>query len=1131
MAAELPSGTVTFLFSDVEASTRLAHRLGDEEYQQVIERHRGDLRRAFASHSGHEVGTEGDSFFIAFERAEDALAAAIDGQLALASGHDAVRVRMGLHTGEAAVADGDYFGLSVHQAARIASAAHGGQVLVSAATAGLADTALPEGSTLEDLGEHRLKDLERPLRLLQLCHPRLDRDFPPPRSLELVRHNLPVQTSTFVGREQELAEVARMLASARMVSLLGPGGTGKTRLAYQAAAEAVSDFPDGIWVTELAPVTEETSIPLAALRSVGLREEAGRSPTDTLVDHLRDRQALMILDNCEQVVAGAASLAQALLSKCPRLRVLVTSREPLRIPGEGAYHVPGLGMPAAIVPAELDVLAETDAVRLFVTRAGEVRPGFALRPDNAADIAMICRGLDGLPLAIELAASRARSLSASQIRERLGRTLDLLSRGTRGVDARQATLRGAIEWSHRLLAEGEQVLFRRLAVFAGGWQLEAAEGVCSGEGLEVDGVLDTLDSLVDKSLVAVDEDEKGQTRYRLLGTIRAYATECLEAAGESDPVADRHSAWYAALVAAASESPLGSTQQAGWFDRLEADHANHLAALGHLIRHADPEAVELAGRMGPFWGGRAHWLVGREQLGAALLVASGPSSARARVLGGLGIIAHSLGDFPEARARFQEALDIARDLGDRQAQGRHLGGLGNLANALGNYPEARTHFEEALDIAREIDDRWGEGAWLGSLGFVAAALGHYPEARTRFHEALDIAREIGDRRAEGTWLGNLGNVAHALGDNREARARLEEALDIARDLGDRPSEGRLLGNLGNVAHALSDFPEARARYQEALDIAREIGNRPSEGACLGNLGNVAHALSDFPEARARYQEALDIARDLGDRRAEGYWLGNLGNVALSLGDYAEVRVRYHGALDIAREIGDRLSEGRHIGGLGSVAHALGDYPEARARFQAALDIAREIGNRPSEGICLGSLGSVAHTLGDFPEARARYQEALDIAREIGDRPSEGFWLCNLGAVATALGDWSEARGRCNEALGIAQDLKSPALSVNVIDAVAVLLATAGQYEEAVELVEWADETRRRIGSVREKAEQDSADQLMSDARDHLSGDALEQARKQGAARTATEMLDFARASLADSSRDAATAVPHPGEAS
>jgi len=484
----------------------------------------------------------------------------------------------------------------------------------------------------------------------------------------------------------------------------------------------------------------------------------------------------------------------------------------------------------------------------------------------------------------------------------LGQALDLLSKGARHAEARQATLRGAIDWSHDLLGESEQVLFRRLAVFTGGWRLEAAESVCAGDDLPAGVVLDVLDALADKSLVAVGEDDDGEVRYRLLETIGAYASERLEEAGEAAMVDDAHATWCSALAAEATQALGGSREEAGWFDRLEPEHGNLLAGLAHLRSRGDAEELEQAGRLGRFWLARGHWQVARAQLQAALQVDSAPSPARVTVLGRLGNVALSQGDYREARGRFEEALTIARVLGDRSGEGRCVGSLGSVAASQGDYLEARSRCEEALAIARELGDRRREGRWVGHLGSIAVYQGDYPEARSRYEEALTIARDLGDRHSEGGWVGNLGYVAANQGDYPEARSRFAEALTIARDLGDRRGEGRWVGGLGDVAANQGDYPEARSRYEEALTSAREIGDRRSEGDWVGSLGDVAANQGDYPEARSRFEEALTIAREIGDRRSEGGWVGNLGNLAASQGDYREARSRFEEALTIAREL-------------------------------------------------------------------------------------------------------------------------------------------------------------------------------------------------------------------------------------
>jgi len=957
---ELPTGTVTFLFTDIEGSTRLLEHLGDDTYDKVLGQHHRIIREAIASHHGVEVDTEGDAFFVVFADASEAVAMVVAAQIALGrltwTDQAAIRVRMGLHTGPGRLGGEGYVGLAVHQAARICSAAHGGQVVASAAVR-LAAGDMAGGASWRSLGRHRLKDLGAPTELFQLCHSNLLSEFPSLRSLERVRHNLPVQASSFLGRHEELTRGAEMLATTRLLSVTGPGGSGKTRFAYQLAAEQLAQFPDGVWVAELASLSDTGLVPAALMAALGLRDEPGRSATEMIVSHLRAQQALVVLDNCEHLIEAAAALSADLLRGCERLRVLATTREPLRVRGEAVWALGPLGVPEdSDLP--LEFLAGTDAVALFCERAAEAKVGFCLSSDNAAAVRTICARLEGMPLAIELAAARVRTLPLTQISVRLGRSLDLLTKGTRGVGDRQGSLRGAIAWSHDLLSPTEKTLFRRLAVFAGGFSLDAAESVCASEGLDAVEVMEALDGLVDKSLVTLGEERAGQGRYRLLETVRAYADEQLQAAGETLVLAGQHAAFYARLAHDCAEEAEATTG----LDRLEADHSNLLAALEHLSGGDPIEHGQLATNLSSFWDLRGHWRLAHRELVRYLARANRDQALAARCARGLGLVAYRLGDFPEAQTQFEEALRIARGLGERRLEGSCIGGLGNVLFELGDYREARARYEQALTIARELGDSRMAGVWLGDLAGVAFNLGDYHEARARYEEALGIARELGDRSSEGRWLGNLGTMVLQLGDYSEARAHYEEALRIARELGERSYETAWAGELGELATKLGDYPEARARLEEALGIARELGDRNCEGYWTGDLGELATRLGDYPEARARYEEALGIACELGERGYEGYWTGNLGELAAKLGEYPEAQARFEEALDIACQLGDRPNEALWVRGLGVLACDLGNYPQARVNLERALRIALDLGNQDSPLLeaCAGLLARLDH---------------------------------------------------------------------------------------------------------------------------------------------------------------------------
>ncbi|HEV2917810.1 MAG TPA: adenylate/guanylate cyclase domain-containing protein, partial [Actinomycetota bacterium] len=547
---ELPTGTVTFLFTDVEGSTRLLQTLGDG-YAAVHDEHAAIIRRAVAGGGGVEVSTHGDAFFVAFASPAGAVRAAVAAQRGLAA-HDwspgpAVRVRIGVHTGEGTLGGDDYVGIDVHRAARIADAAHGGQVIVSDATRGLVEHALPAGVSLRDLGPHRLRGIADPERLHQLVVEGLRADFPPPRTLDARPNNLPPQLTSFVGREEEIAEVERLLDRTRLLTLTGPGGSGKSRLALRVAAELLTRFQDGSFFVDLSPVTDPDLVPAAVAKALGVPEAAGRPVLEEVKEHLRHRELLQVVDNFEQV-AEAGQVIEELLVAAPRLRTMVTSRVVLSLPGEQEYEVPPLHVPdAARLPRDPADLGAVEAVRLFCERALAASPRFALTEQNAPVVAEICARLDGLPLAIELAATRTKVLTPAEILSRLERRLSVLTSSSRSLPERQRTLRAAIAWSYDLLDPVERRLFARLSVFTGGWTFESVEAVCDPEALGVD-ALDGLTSLVDKSLVRRVESPGRPRRFAMLETIREFGREQLEACGDLTPVLRRHAEHFLDLA-------------------------------------------------------------------------------------------------------------------------------------------------------------------------------------------------------------------------------------------------------------------------------------------------------------------------------------------------------------------------------------------------------------------------------------------------------------------------------------------------------------------------------------------------------------------------------------------------------
>jgi predicted ATPase/class 3 adenylate cyclase len=808
----LPTGTVTFLFTDIEGSTRLTENLGAARYGTLLEQHRQALRSGFEQHGGVEIGTEGDSFFVVFETPASAVAAAVEGQQALARtdwpDEAPIRVRMGIHTGDGLLADGSYVGPDVNRAARIAAAGHGGQVLVSETTAALVADRLPPATRLRSLGRHRLKDL-RPQELAQLDVDGLATEFPPIRSLDSRPNNLPTQLTTFVGRERQVAEVADLLKSARLVTLTGPGGTGKTRLSLQVAAETADEHADGATFVALAPIADPELVASAIATTLGVPDAAGRPPRDRLVDHLRDRQHLLVLDNFEQV-ASAGPLVGDLLREAPRLRVLVSSRIPLRISGEQEYPVPPLDLPATDgAEAGVSAIATNEAVRLFVDRARSVQPDFALDDANASAIVELVSRLDGLPLAIELAAARSRLLSPQQMLPRLERRLDLLAGGMRDLPERQRTLRGAIAWSHDLLEPPERRLFARFSVFVGGAELSEAEAICGPAGEVGRDVLDGLEALVEHSLLRQVE-RAGEPRFFMLATIQDFAAEQLAESDERDALRRRHALAYLGLAERAAPS-LTTGDRRIWLDRLARDHDNFRAAHAWSIETADAGvALRLVTGLWRFWQVRGHLVEGRSRAEAALALpetreAGETYLAAVEAAGGL---CYWLADFECARVHYEEVLAVRRAGGDPQAIAEAVYNLSFAEVNLDDITGAQALAEEALGLFRDASDERGIGKSLWQLANIARRPDDAEAARRYCEEAIPILRRLGETFMLGWSLFTLALVDAREGDLETARERLLESLDLFAAADDMSGFALGLDGLAIVATLAGDRQRA-----------------------------------------------------------------------------------------------------------------------------------------------------------------------------------------------------------------------------------------------------------------------------------------------------------------------------------
>ena len=809
MSKELPTGVVTFVFTDVEGSTRLLKELGPEAYDKALVEHRRMLRAAFARRGGVEVDTQGDAFFYVFPSAPEAIEAAGEGQRALSAGP--IRVRMGLHTGSPHVGREGYVGEDVHLAARIAAAGHGGQVLVSQATRALVD------GELADLGEHRVKDFPEPVWLFQFG----DERFPPLKTIS--NTNLPRPASSFVGREQEVSDVTELLQDgARLVTLSGPGGSGKTRLAIESAAELVPQFRNGVFWVGLAALRDPALVAETVAQTLGAK--------DGLAEHIGEREQLLLLDNFEQVVEAAPELG-SLLDSCPNLRLLVTSRELLRIRGEVEYPVPPL--------------QQAKAVELFCSRS---------RLRRSDEIAELCRRLDNLPLAVELAASRTSVLSPAQILERLSRRLDLL-KGGRDAESRQQTLRATIVWSHELLTEEERRLFARLAVFTGGCTLEAAESVCGAD-------VDTLQSLVDKSLLR----HTGE-RFWMLETIREFALERLEDSAEGEELRRKYVELFVELAEVAKPELLAGSSSI-WFDRLEAEHANIRAALGEALEHGRADmAVRLGGAIWHFWWTRGYWSEGRRWLDSALAAgAESDPQLRSDALIGAGILAVWQGDVERGGAVADELLALAAEADSAQVGAILFAGL--VADRRGDEDHAAELWEESARLAREQGDLQLLGMALNNLGSTAHGRGEYERALELFDESLAIGRELRDQDRLARAFGNLGFTTLMLGDRKRARSLLRDSLVAAREVG--LVEVLIGGFVGLGAAYAREDPARGARFlgradllcEEAALALEQMEDRvrvEAEAELRATLGADAYAAA-YAEGRAlAVEDALALA--------------------------------------------------------------------------------------------------------------------------------------------------------------------------------------------------------------------------------------------------------------------------------
>jgi predicted ATPase/class 3 adenylate cyclase len=824
----LPTGRVTFLFTDIEGSTKLLHRLGDE-YAVVLATHRRLIRAAFTRHDGCEVDTLGDGFFVAFNRTFDSIAAAIDAQRALHAEDwphgDPVLVRMGIHAGEPLVVDDNYVGIDVHRAARICDAAHGGQVILSESTYAKLSPDQKHELSVKDLGAHRLKDLEHPEQILQLTPADLPSEFPPLRSLRPPT-NVPQQLEPLIGRNEDLQALRGKLleGSLRLVTVTGPGGIGKTKLCVAVALDLLDDFTSGAFFVDLTTATTADLVASRIAQDLQVPVEGDRQAADVLVEHLSDKHMLLVLDNFEQALT-ASGVVRRLLQSCPNLTVLTTSRVLLSIQGEAEYALAPLGLPN---DGTSDEVKGSDAARLFVERASKAQPDFEVTEENASTIAAICNLLDGLPLALELAAARVRLMTPESLLGRLDNRLKLLTGGSRDAPARHRALRTTIDWSYDLLSPSERALFRDLSVFSGGATLQAAEYVAGDEA----NVLDGLAALVDHSLVRQREDDV--VRFSMLQTIRDYALELLENHGGEAAVRDRHAHFYLEL---AESFASGEADETTAHARIDTEHDNMRTALTWWLDRADdqPEpnaglALRLAVALGRFWYRHGHAVEGSEWLERTLANrVEGLEDARANGLRFLGVLMEQRGDLERAARLFEEALASFRSMGDRVREGACLNSLGVVARSSRDFERAKSLLTESVAIRRELQDSSGMSSSLSNLAILYMDLGETQRARELLEETMKLDLERGDEWGVAVTSLNLGVAKLELQEVQSADEMVKSSVQSFVKLGD----------LDGVAEGFEGLAGIAVAQGKIIKAARLAGSADSLRSALGiPLGEV-----------------------------------------------------------------------------------------------------------------------------------------------------------------------------------------------------------------------------------------------------------------------------------------------------
>lgn len=1099
----------TLLLTDVENSTQLweENKVG---MRSASARHDEIIEALIRSHGGQTSKSqwEGDSVVGVFPTALGAAECAL--QLQLQMIHEPwpdgleIRLRQAVYTGEAFVDQGMVSGSVVTRATALRNMAHGGQILVSQATAGLLREALPSGASLLPLGSYPLGET-KPEIIHELSSAALRSDFPPLEGPAQRGHGMPHQLTTFIGRETELDELGGLLERTRIITLTGAGGLGKTRLALELANMVADRFRDGVFVVELGAVSDPLRVTEAISAIVGAKERPPLDLVAVLTADLASKSALLVLDNCEHLVGSVAHVVDAILRGAPGVRILATSRQPLSVDGETLWRIPPLKVPPASANTP-DALELYESTELFLKRARERDLSFLPTQTNAVAIAEICRRLDGIPLAVELAASRVKVLSPEQIANRLGGLFGVLIGSTRTALPRQRTLEATIDWSYQLLESDERKLFRDLSVFKGGFTIESAESVCASDEETGREVLDLLSALVDKSLV-LSENLEGMARFRMLEVLRQFAFQRLSEEGVHDVLAERHIKYLAALAQRARGEITGQ-RQTYWSSLLAAEDENIAACLewSNETGRGSRAALSIVANLGWFWHLRGTWATAYSTIGKTLDAA--PSDAtpeRTKALIGAAVIGHSLGD-PESVDHGIAAEAMAMRIGDKRLESQALKVIGDIAAARADYQEAQRLHEAALNIRREIGEASSIAESLHSLADVLRLQGKYEDSRRLSQEALEEMRGLRDERGIAKVLAGLGHLEERQGNYSKARSLHQEALDIRRRIGDVHGVASALYSLANVAWAQGDQEAAQEMFSTAADQMERLGDRYGMALAISGLGHIAAATNDHDAAVELYGRSLKIRREIGDRHGVGGSLHSMGNLALAQGDLDKARQLFEEALSIARTLGSTQGLAATLNSLGNVAGVQEDYASAVRYYSESLEIKRDLGEKHGIAISLANMGLVCLGQVQIDEAYGYFTEAHSICSELGMKSGISTSLHGLASVDRARGLFSDSIDKLRESLVICEELQDKDALADVLDSLGGALIESGSPEIGAKAFGLAGALRKAIGASRSPVHDRVFNQDLSTLYAALSKDRTESLMSQGASGRLEDLL-------------------------